>query len=150
MYIFFFFWEKKLIYTKNKKIKGMSILKYENFLTEKQIFQMINESILVFSPKLINILKKMSRNRIAQELLRLQKTDVEGIAQNYIDVTDRENLSFTPDRRVQQLMAGRPVVWKCIASNKCLGVIRLTLRSLHALPANSRTSAHKYSMIADV
>ena len=98
----------------------MSILKYENFLTEKQIFDMINESILVFSPKLINILKKMSRNRIAQELLRLQKTDVEGIAQNYIDVTDRENLSFTPDRRVQQLMAGRPIVWKCTQSNKCL------------------------------
>ncbi|KAJ0933825.1 hypothetical protein HanRHA438_Chr03g0100521 [Helianthus annuus] len=35
-----------------------------------------------------------------------------------------------------------------IASCKCLGVIRFTLRSLLAFPANSRTSAVKYSKMA--
>lgn len=35
-----------------------------------------------------------------------------------------------------------------IASCKCLGVIRFTLRSLEAFPASSRTSAVKYSKIA--
>ena len=35
-----------------------------------------------------------------------------------------------------------------IASCKCLGVILLTLRSLEALPASSKTSAVKYSRIA--
>lgn len=35
-----------------------------------------------------------------------------------------------------------------IASCKCLGVMRFTLRSLLAFPANSRTSAVKYSRIA--
>ena len=35
-----------------------------------------------------------------------------------------------------------------MASCKCLGVILLTLRSLEALPANSRTSAVRYSKMA--
>ena len=35
-----------------------------------------------------------------------------------------------------------------IASYKCLGVILFTFRSLDALPANSNTSAVKYSRIA--
>ena len=98
----------------------MNILKYNEYLTEKQIFDLINESLLIFSPKLVNLLKKMSRNRIAQELVKFNKVEVEGITQNYIDVTDRETFSFTPDRRVQQLLANRPIVWKCIHGNKCL------------------------------
>jgi len=35
-----------------------------------------------------------------------------------------------------------------IARSKCLGVILLTLKSLEAFPANSKTSAVKYSKIA--
>jgi len=35
-----------------------------------------------------------------------------------------------------------------MASYKCLGVILLTLKSLEALPANSKTSAVRYSNIA--
>ena len=35
-----------------------------------------------------------------------------------------------------------------IASYKCLGVILLTLKSLEAFPANSKTSAVRYSKIA--
>ena len=92
----------------------MSILKYNDYLTEKQIINLINESVLVYSTKLVNLLKRMPRNRIAVELLRLNKSDVEGITQNYIDVTDRESFSFTPDRRVQQMIGDRPVVFKAM------------------------------------
>ena len=92
----------------------MSILKYNEYLTEKQIVDLINESLLVYSTKLVNLLKRMPRNRIAVELLRLNKSDVEGITQNYIDVTDRESFSFTPDRRVQQMIGDRPVVFKAM------------------------------------
>ena len=92
----------------------MSILKYNDYLTEKQIINLINESVLVYSTKLVNLLKRMPRNRIAVELLRLNKSDVEGITQNYIDVTDRESFSFTPDRRVQQMLGDRPVVFKAV------------------------------------
>ena len=35
-----------------------------------------------------------------------------------------------------------------IASYRCLGVILLTLKSLEAFPANSKTSAVRYSKIA--
>ena len=92
----------------------MSILKYNDYLTEKQIINLINESVLVYSTKLVNLLKRMPRNRIAVELLRLNKSDIEGITQNYIDVTDRESFSFTPDRRVQQMIGDRPVVFKAM------------------------------------
>ena len=73
----------------------MSILKYNEYLTEKQIVDLINESLLVYSTKLVNLLKRMPRNRIAVELLRLNKSDVDGITQNYIDVTDRESVTVT-------------------------------------------------------
>jgi hypothetical protein len=92
----------------------MSILKYNDYLTEKQIINLINESVLVYSPKLVNLLKRMPRNRIAVELLRLNKSDVDGITQNYIDVTDRDSFSFTPDRRVQQMLGDRPTVFKAM------------------------------------
>ena len=92
----------------------MSILKYNEYLTEKQIVDLINESLLVYSTKLVNLLKRMPRNRIAVELLRLNKSDVDGITQNYIDVTDRESFSFTPDRRVQQMIGDRPIVFKAM------------------------------------
>ena len=36
-----------------------------------------------------------------------------------------------------------------MASWRCLGVILFTLRSLEALPANSRTSAVRYSRMAE-
>jgi hypothetical protein len=92
----------------------MSILKYNEYLTEKQIVGLLNESLLVYSTKLANLLKKMPRNRIAVELLALNKNEVEGITQNYIDVTDRDIFSFTPDRRVQDMLGGRPTVFKAV------------------------------------
>ena len=92
----------------------MNILNYKNYLTEKQIFSLINESVLVYSGKLVNLLKRMPRNRIAVELLKLNKSDIDGITQNYIDVTDRDSFSFTPDRRVQQMLGDRPTVFKAM------------------------------------
>ncbi len=99
----------------------MNILRYGEYITEKAAFQMLLESKAVFSPKLVNLLNRMKSNKVASSILSFQSKDVEGIAQNYVDVTDsKDDFSFTPDRKVQQLIAGRPEHYKVINSGRYL------------------------------
>ncbi len=99
----------------------MNILRYGEYITEKAAFQMLLESKAVFSPKLVNLLNRMKGNKVASSILSFQSKDVEGIAQNYVDVTDsKDDFSFTPDRKVQQLIAGRPEHYKVINSGRYL------------------------------
>ena len=99
----------------------MNILRYGEYITEKAAFQMLLESKAVFSTKLINLLNRMKSNKVAKAILSFQSKDVDGIAQNYVDVTDsKEDFTFTPDRKVQQLIAGRPEVYKVINSGRYL------------------------------
>ncbi|RIA04785.1 hypothetical protein BRARA_K00948 [Brassica rapa] len=57
---------------------------------------------------------------------------------------------MTPPPAIVPLMRVSSSSSPRIASCKCLGEIRFTLRSLLALPANSKTSAVRYSSIAAV
>jgi hypothetical protein len=99
----------------------MNILRYGEYITEKAAFQMLLESKAVFSTKLINLLNRMKSNKVAKAILSFQSKDVDGLAQNYVDVTDsKEDFTFTPDRKVQQLIAGRPEVYKVINSGRYL------------------------------
>jgi hypothetical protein len=99
----------------------MNILRYGEYITEKAAFQMLLESKAVFSQKMVNLLNRMNSNKIAKEILSFQSKDVDGIAQNYIDVTDsKEDFSFTPDRKVQQMVAGRPEIYKVTNSGRYL------------------------------
>jgi hypothetical protein len=98
----------------------MSLLRYEDFLTESQIAELLLESKVVFSKKLINILFKMKGNRIADQLINLVSKDVP-VVQNYIDVTDTKDfVSFTPDRKAQDLLKDKPQVWRVIESGRYL------------------------------
>ena len=99
----------------------MNILRYGEYITEKAAYQMLLESKAVFSQKMVNMLNRMKSNKIAKEILGFQSKEVDGIAQNYIDVTDsKEDFSFTPDRRVQQMIAGRPEIYKVTNSGRYL------------------------------
>jgi hypothetical protein len=99
----------------------MNILRYGEYITEKAAFEMLLESKAVFSAKLINLLNRMKGNKVAKSILSFQSKDVDGLAQNYVDVTDsKEDFTFTPDRKVQQLIAGRPEVYKVINSGRYL------------------------------
>lgn len=99
----------------------MNILKYGDYITEKAAFEMILESKVVFSTKLVNLLNRMKTNKIAAAILSFQSKDVDGIAQNYVDATDsKEELSFTPDRKVQELTAGRPEHYRVTNSGRYL------------------------------
>lgn len=99
----------------------MNLLKYEDYLSEKVIYDMLLESKVVFSKKLLRILGKMKSNKIANQLIGINSTDVDGIVQNYIDATDRKDqVSFTPDRKVQEIIKDKPEVYKVIDSGRYL------------------------------
>lgn len=98
----------------------MNLLQYNDYILEKKIFQLILESKIIYSNKFINILTKMKSNRLSNELLNLISKDVP-VNQNYIDVTDKKDfVSFTPDRKVQELTKDKPKTWKVIESGRYL------------------------------
>ena len=99
----------------------MNIFRYTDYISEKAIYDLLLESKVVYSKKFINLLSKMKSNSIASQLLNLYTKDVDGIVQNYIDITDQKDaVSFTPDRKAQELNDGKPETWKVINSGKYL------------------------------
>jgi len=99
----------------------MNILKYGDYITEKATYEMILESKVVFSKKFVNLLSRMKGNKIADLILRFQAREVDGISQNYVDITDsKEDFSFTPDRKAQEIIAGRPENYRVTESGRYL------------------------------
>jgi len=99
----------------------MNILKYGDYITEKAAYEMLLESKVVLSNKFLNLLNRMKTNKIADSIISFQSKDVDGIAQNYVDTTDsKEELSFTPDRKVQQMTEGRPEHYRVTNSGRYL------------------------------
>ena len=97
------------------------ILKYNQYLSEKVVYDLLLESKVVYSKKFVNLLTKMKSNKLASELLDIYSTDVDGIVQNYIDITDeKDSVSFTPDRKVQELTKDKPQTWEVTESGKYL------------------------------
>jgi hypothetical protein len=89
----------------------MKVFKYCEFLTESKIEELLLESKVVFSKKFLNLLNRMRSNKIASDLLNIYSKD-HNVQHNYVDITDnKEEVSFTPDRKVQELVAGKPEVY---------------------------------------
>ena len=101
----------------------MQIIKYEDYISEKIVYELLLESKVVYSKKFINLLNKMKANKLATELLNLYSKDVDGVVQNYIDITDlKDAVSFTPDRKVQELTKDKPDTWKITNSGRYLTI----------------------------
>ena len=99
----------------------MSILRYQDYLTESKIQELLLESKVVYSKKFINIISKMKSNKIASQILDLYSKDVDALVQNYIDITDQKDaVSFTPDRKIQELTKDKPETWVITESGKYL------------------------------
>jgi len=99
----------------------MSILKYGDYISEKAVYELLLESKVVYSKKFINLLNKMKANKLATQLLNLYSKDVDGVTQNYIDITDlKDAVSFTPDRKVQELTKDKPETWVITNSGRYL------------------------------
>ncbi len=97
------------------------ISKYNEYLLEQKIYQLLLESKVVYSNKFIKLLKRMKSDKIASTILDLYSKDVDGIMQNYVDVTDlKDTISFTPDRKAQEILDEGPTYWKIIQSGRTL------------------------------
>lgn len=97
------------------------IYKYSEYISEKVLIELLLESKVIYSKKFINLLNKMKSNKIASLLLDLYTKDIDRLTQNYIDITDnKEEVSFTPDRKVQELIKDKPITWKVIESGRYL------------------------------
>lgn len=91
---------------------------YKDFILESLIL----ESKLEFSDKLKNLLKSIPNNKIKEKLLKLSddKKDLPYV-QNYLDVSDKEEISFIQNRRAQTILSGEQIKWITgDASNKYL------------------------------
>lgn len=99
----------------------MSILKYQDYISESKVYELLLESKVIYSKKFINILNRIKDNKIATQVLDLYSKDVDGIAQNYVDITDQKDaVSFTPDRKVQELTKDNPETWVVKESGRYL------------------------------
>lgn len=89
-----------------------NIFRYTEFLTENKLTELIMESKVIFSKKFLNLLNRMRTNKIASDLLNIYSKDY-NVQHNYIDITNnKEEVSFTPDRKVQELIGDRPEVYQ--------------------------------------
>jgi hypothetical protein len=90
----------------------MKLFSYSDFLNENTIIELLLESKVVFSKKFVNLLNRMRTNKVASNLLNVYSKDFD-IQYNYVDITDRkDSLSFTPDRKVKELLQDKPEVYK--------------------------------------
>ena len=99
----------------------MKLFKYEEFLNESKLYDLILESKLIFSSSFINILNRIKDDKVAGMLLNLYSKDIDGINHNYIDVSDsKDRATFTQDRKAQELIEKEPQTWRVIDSQRYL------------------------------
>lgn len=97
------------------------MLKYSEYINENLVYELLLESKLVLSSKFINLINKIKDNKISDQLLSLNRKDVDGIKQNFIDITDdNDKASFTPDKRAQELNHNKEDIYKITQGNRYL------------------------------
>jgi hypothetical protein len=91
----------------------MSLLKYNEFLKEELIHELLLESKVIYSSKFLNILNKIKDNKVSKELINLYTKDIDGINHNYIDISDEKDRAiFTQDRKAQEIVGKEPQTWR--------------------------------------
>lgn len=97
------------------------IKKYNYFLLESKITELLLESKLIYSKKFINILNRMKDNNIANILLDLYTIDIENLKHNYLDITDKKDkVIFTQDKRIQNFLKDSEEIWKVAIDSRYL------------------------------
>lgn len=98
----------------------MNLLKYNDYISEKVIYTLLLESKLVYSKKFIGFLSKMKDNPIAKKLIDLYSKDIT-LQHNYVDVgAEKDTVSFTPDRKVQEIEKDKDEVYKVVECSRYL------------------------------
>lgn len=97
------------------------IVKYDSFILEKVIFDLVLESKLVLSKKLINLLNKIKDDKVASSLLSLYGEDINDIKHNYLDMSDKKDkIMFTQDKKVQDFLKENKEIWQVVESSRYL------------------------------
>jgi hypothetical protein len=96
------------------------ISKYNQFITESKIFNLILESKIEFSKNFLSILSQID-HPIAKDLISLQSQD-HNVNYNYIDVDLKSNdtLTFIQDARAQKMTQNIESIFKVINSTNHL------------------------------
>lgn len=83
--------------------------RYNDFILE----QLLLESKFNFSNRFNQVLSLMVDSPIKQTLIDLEKSQKDvNITQNYIDITStKDEVTFIPDRRAQQILQENPSIW---------------------------------------
>jgi len=98
----------------------MGLLKYNDYISEQAIYDLLLESKLVYSKKFIGFLTKMKSNPISKKLIDLYTKDI-NIQHNFIDIgSEKDTVSFTPDRKVQELEKDKVEVYKVTEDGRYL------------------------------
>lgn len=96
------------------------ISKYEDFITESRLIQLLNESKVIFSGKFNNILLRMRDNKLASELLKISGNDYD-VRYNFVDLTDKkDSVSFIPDAKAQELRGSKIETYKVTNNGRYL------------------------------
>jgi len=101
------------------------MLKYDDFLLEQTIYNLLLESKIEFSDNFISILNAMD-SPVAKAILSLRNQDKD-IAQNYIDADVKSTgphpmITFIQDRRAKQLTKEKESIFKLINAGKHLKI----------------------------
>ena len=96
------------------------MLKYEEYILEKKLYELILESKIEFSKNFINILKTI-KSPISDEILKLQGED-KNVTQNYLDVDLKEpdSVTFLQDNRAQRILDQYKDIWSITNNVKVL------------------------------
>lgn len=98
----------------------MNILKYNDYISEKVVYDLLLESKLVYSKKFISFLNKMKDNPVAKKLIDLYTKDI-NVQHNYVDVgLEKDVVTFTPDRKVQEIEKDKPDLYVVVDSQRYL------------------------------
>jgi hypothetical protein len=110
----------KNIKSKIYLIYTFMIRRYNDFLNECILIQLLNESKIVFSNKFNNILSKMREDRLALELLKISGNDID-TRYNYIDITDqKDSVSFIMDAKAQEFRSKKVETYRVINNGRYL------------------------------
>lgn len=96
------------------------MLKYEEYILEKKIYDLIIESKVEFSKNFINILNTIN-SPISKEILKLQGEE-KNVTQNYLDadLKSPDSVTFLQDNRAQRILDQHKDVWIVTNSTKVL------------------------------
>jgi hypothetical protein len=95
------------------------MINYFDFLLEKKLEKLLLESKITFSKEFYKVLSSI-KTPLSSKIISLQNKDID-LQYNYIDITDEnDTVSFTPDRKVKEIIGNKEEFYKVIDSGRYL------------------------------